>query len=118
MKFVIDEQLPYKLALWLQAKGYDAIHADNLPHKKGKLSDVSICKYADSHNRIVITKDEDFWKRYLLMQEPKKLIYLTTGNIKNADLLQLFEQNLQTILHLISQHNVIKFNRNGFNIHF
>ena len=27
MTFIIDEQLPYKLAVWLRKKGYGAIHA-------------------------------------------------------------------------------------------
>jgi predicted nuclease of predicted toxin-antitoxin system len=118
MKFIIDEQLPQKLALWFHSKGYDAVHADDLPHVSGKLTDVSICKIADKENCVVITKDEDFWKRYLLMKQPKKLLFLTTGNIKNAELLSLFESNLTTLLQLISQNNVVEFNRNGFVIHF
>ena len=38
MKFVVDEQLPQRLATWLTAKGYDAIHADDVPHTSGRLS--------------------------------------------------------------------------------
>ena len=59
MKFIVDEQLPQKLATWLVSKGHDAIHADDVPHKEGRLSDVAICKFADAHSRVVITKDED-----------------------------------------------------------
>ena len=54
MKFLIDEQLPQKLASWLNGKGFDAIHADDVPHTAGKLTDIAICKFADEHNRIVI----------------------------------------------------------------
>ena len=28
MKFIVDEQLPLRLAVWLREKGYDAIHAE------------------------------------------------------------------------------------------
>ena len=118
MKFVIDEQLPRKLAFWLHEKGFDSIHADDIPHTAGKLTDVAICKFADTHNRIVITKDEDFWKRYLMMKQPQKLIYLTTGNIKNSDLIQLFDSNIHLLLEYISKHNVIEFNQNGLLVHF
>ena len=118
MKFIVDEQLPQKLATWLVSKGHDAIHADDVPHEAGRLSDVAICKFADAHNRVVITKDEDFWQRYLMVHEPKKLIYVTTGNIKNADLLRLFDNNLQLLLELIAIHNVIEISQSELNIHF
>ncbi len=118
MKFLVDEQLPFQLASWLKSNGYDAIHASDLPHVLGRLTDTTICQIADAQKRIVITKDEDFWKTYLLMQQPEKLIYITTGNIKNADLIDLFRPNLLKLLELISENNVIEFNRNGFIVHF
>ena len=62
--------------------------------------------------------DEDFWKRYVMMKEPQKLIYLTTGNIKNTDLLQLFEANIHLLLQYIAHHNVIEFNQRGLLVHF
>ena len=118
MKFIVDEQLPQRLAIWLREKGYDAIHADDIPHTDGRLTDVAICKFADVHNRVVITKDEDFWQRYLMMNEPKKLIYVTTGNIKNADLIQLFDRNIQLLVLHITSHNVIEINQRGMVIRF
>ena len=118
MKFIIDEQLPRRLATWLKLKGYDAIHADDVPHTAGSLSDVAICKFADANNRIVITKDEDFWQRYLILHQPQKLIYVTTGNIKNADLIQLFENNIHLLLLHIATHNVIELSQRGMVIHF
>ncbi len=118
MKFVIDEQLPQRLAAWLKTKGFDAVHANDVPHTAGKLTDIAICKFADEHNLIVITKDEDFWQRYLLMKEPQKLIYITTGNIKNTDLIRLFDLNIQLLLTHIESHNVIEINQNGLFIHF
>ena len=118
MKFVVDEQLPQKLATWFVAKGYDAIHADTIPHTAGRLTDVAICKFADANARVVITKDEDFWQRYLMVKEPQKLIYVTTGNIKNTDLLQLFENNIHLLLRHITHHNVIELNQKGMIAHF
>ena len=48
----------------------------------------------------------------------EQLIYLTTGNIKNSDLLQLFEANIQLLLQYITNHNVIEFNQRGLLVHF
>jgi predicted nuclease of predicted toxin-antitoxin system len=118
MTFIVDEQLPHKLAKWLREMGYDAIHADDIPHTAGKLTDVAICKFADIHNRVVITKDEDFWQRYLIIKEPKKLIYVTTGNIKNIDLILLFDRNIHLLLAEITSHNVVEINQDGIIIRF
>jgi predicted nuclease of predicted toxin-antitoxin system len=48
MKFIVDEQLPFQLASWLKSKRYGAIHASDLPHVLGKLTDTSICQIADA----------------------------------------------------------------------
>jgi predicted nuclease of predicted toxin-antitoxin system len=118
MKFIVDEQLPQRLAAWLREKGYDAIHADDIPHTAGRLTDVAICKFADKHDRVVITKDEDFWQRYLMIREPKKLIYVTTGNIKNGNLIQLFDNNIHLLVLHITSHSVIEINQRGMVIRF
>lgn len=34
MKFFIDANLPYKLAILLKEKGFDVIHTDHLPEKE------------------------------------------------------------------------------------
>nr|WP_177225850.1 DUF5615 family PIN-like protein [Arsenicibacter rosenii] len=49
MKFIIDEQLPFLLAEWLQSKGYDAIHVSSLS-TGNQISDSFIFKYAGKTN--------------------------------------------------------------------
>jgi len=34
MKFIIDAQLPYGVALFLREHGFDAIHTNDLPDKE------------------------------------------------------------------------------------
>ena len=60
---------------------------------------------------MVITKDIDFLDHYIIKQEPYKLIYMTTSNIKNNELLSLFEKYFDQILELLHEYNVIEFNR-------
>ncbi|EMM76347.1 toxin-antitoxin system, toxin component, PIN domain protein [Leptospira santarosai str. 2000030832] len=43
-------------------------------------------------------EDSDFLDSYLLRNEPKKLLSVTTGNIRNKDLILLFDQLMNTIL--------------------
>ena len=34
IKFIVDAQLPYSLALMLKTKGFDVVHTDDLPNKE------------------------------------------------------------------------------------
>ena len=56
MKFLVDAQLPYGVALFLRDMGFDALHTNDLPDKE-RTSDSQIRSITISDNRIVITKD-------------------------------------------------------------
>jgi predicted nuclease of predicted toxin-antitoxin system len=96
MKFLVDAQLPYRLAKFLKAKGYDAIHTDDMPGKE-RTSDSEIRSEAKADQRFVISKDKDFYNSHLLNKEPAKLLLVSTGNIVNLELLALFEANWDEI---------------------
>ena len=109
MKFLIDAELPYKLREWLITKGYDVIHTRDLP-KANKTEDAKIIRIADDENRIVVSKDSDFLKQYILNGKPQKLLLITTGNINNKDLHNLFEKNFETPTALFHSHCVVEIN--------
>ena len=62
MKFIVDAHLPKKLSYFLQEKGYDSIHTLDLPNKNAS-SDLEINNLSLKENRIVISKDSDFYNR-------------------------------------------------------
>ena len=107
MKFVIDAQLPYSLCTLLKWKGFDCIHTDELPGKE-RTRDEEIKQIALSENRIVITKDSDFLDSHLLNGIPPKLLMVTTGNIVNKKLLEIFEKNISDILVHFGKYNLIE----------
>lgn len=76
--------------------GHDAIHTLDLPDRNAT-KDREISVVADRDGRVVITKDSDFRDSHLLRGTPRRLLRVTTGNIKNADLVALFERNLTAI---------------------
>ena len=117
MNFLVDEQLPGSLVNWLIQEGYDAIHATSLGTGV-KISDADISKESVRQKRIVISKDVDFFNRFLIKKEPWKLLYLTTGNISNHDLLSLFQSNLHQILQLFQNADVVEMNRQNLLIRF
>ncbi|MEM7531801.1 MAG: DUF5615 family PIN-like protein [Chloroflexota bacterium] len=116
MKFLVDAQLPKKLAYFLKDEGYDAIHTRDLPLGNGTpdsvINDISL-----SEQRIVITKDSDFRDSYLLSNRPYKLLLISTGNIKNSDLMKLFEQNLEPIINALEVYGYVELDRLNLTIH-
>ena len=107
MKFLVDAQLPTKLAEHLSKKGFDVKHVIELP-LKDSTSDHEISRIADLEDRIVITKDEDFVNGFVLRKIPKKLLYVSTGNIDNKTLLSLFDKNLLALINNLEKHDFVE----------
>jgi predicted nuclease of predicted toxin-antitoxin system len=117
MKFLVDEQLPGSLVNFLISAGFDTIHATSLGTGV-KISDADVSNESMQQQRIVISKDVDFFNRFLIKKEPWKLLYLTTGNISKRDLLSLFQSNLHQILQLFQNADVVEMNRQNLLIRF
>ncbi|MBX7211373.1 MAG: DUF5615 family PIN-like protein [Verrucomicrobiaceae bacterium] len=116
MKFVVDAQLPRRLAVEINALGDDAIHTLDLP-AKNRTSDASIIEVALAEARVVVTKDSDFVDSFLLRGEPEKLLFITTGNITNNDLIHLLRANWQPILSMLSQGDFVELSRTALTLH-
>lgn len=116
MKFLVDAQLPPLLAVWLAEKGFDTLHTNDLPDREGT-EDHYISEIADKENRIVITKDSDFYDSHLLQRKPAKLLLITTGNLKNRQLLDLFRRNSPEIIRLFSSYNLIELTNDEIIVH-
>ena len=96
MKFIVDAQLPLRLAQALAKEGHDAIHTLNLPEKNNS-TDSTIAELADSERRVVISKDADFVSSHMVLGTPKYLLQISTGNMPNALLLPLVLRSLEKI---------------------
>ncbi|MCK4665004.1 MAG: DUF5615 family PIN-like protein [Bacteroidales bacterium] len=111
MKFIIDAQLPFGLARFLNKKGFDIIHTDDLPNKE-RTTDNEIREIPIKENRIVITKDFVFLDSYYINNIPPKLFLITTGNIKNKDLFKLIEKYFDKIIEMFKEYNLIELDNN------
>jgi predicted nuclease of predicted toxin-antitoxin system len=96
VKFLIDAQLPRKLATALASGGHEVVHTLWLP-EKNRSPDSYIRRLADSEGRVVVTKDADFVTSHLLLGSPAKLLQITTGNLPNPELCKLILENLPKI---------------------
>ena len=116
MKFLVDAQLPKSLSDFIMQKGYDSIHTLELA-AKNQTTDHEINKIALNQNRIVITKDNDFLESFILRSEPPKLLLITTGNIPNNQLLDLFNKNFSIIIEKISANSLVEISRTNIIVH-
>jgi predicted nuclease of predicted toxin-antitoxin system len=116
MRFHVDAHLPRRLAQWLQGLEHEARHRLDLPMgnrtRDTEINDISLREQA-----IVVTKDADFVNSFTVHRLPYKLLLVSTGNIKNADLDALFRQNIDDIVAAFGSHDFIELTRTMLIIH-
>ena len=80
----IDAQLPPALVGWLATLGEHAVHVVEL----GLLAaaDQTIFDAARGADAIVVTKDEDFVRLLEKHGPPPRVVWITVGNVRNAQL--------------------------------
>jgi predicted nuclease of predicted toxin-antitoxin system len=96
VRFLVDAQLPPRLAIQLIDAGHDVVHSMELPDGN-RTSDVELATIADREDRIMVTKDRDFEVSHLLGSPPGKLLLVTTGNVANSALLELFASAMDDV---------------------
>ncbi len=94
MKLLCDVHIPYRLVKFLNNRSITAIHVNRIL-AKWHTKDSEICRYADKHDYIVISKDTDFRNSHFLRHTPRKLIHVALGNIANSELIKIFDKNLE-----------------------
>ena len=116
MKFLVDAQLPRRLANRLRECGHDAIHTLELP-AGNRTPDADVTGNADREGRVVVTKDADFVNSFLVSHQPRKLLLVSTGNISNVDLEALLIPNLNGIVAALEAHDFIELTRTAVIVH-
>src|SRR5437667_3584377 len=110
MKFLVDAHLPRRLCAVLVQHGHDAVHTVELPAKNATKDQV-IDQTSLDDQRVVISKDTDFFYSHVLHGRPWKLLLVRTGNISMRDLCALFEHNLPTIEAALQSHTLVEIDR-------
>ena len=116
MRFLVDAQLPKLLAEELRKQGHYAIHTRDLPGEN-HTSDAEISKIADLEDMIVVSKDSDFVISHLLHNKPGKILIVSTGNIPNPELLDLFRKNLDIIKQSFQDGCYVELSRSYLFVH-
>ncbi len=116
MKFLVDAQLPRRLARELAASGHDAVHISDFP-AANRTPDKEIVALAIRENRVVVTKDNDFVTSFLLHGLPPKLLLISTGNISNDDLSKLLASNFSALEKAFSNYDFVELSALTITIH-
>lgn len=107
MRFLVDAQLPARLARLLNELGYDAIHTSELP-RANWTPDAEIAAIADAEDRAVVSKDRDFRYSHFLEHSPRQLLLVRTGNVSNDQLLAVFEKNLEQVVAAFDEGSLVE----------
>jgi len=85
----------------ITAQGHQAEHVQHLDMKEA--DDTTIWHYALENDAIVITKDDDFAKRFRQSKIAPSVVWLRIGNTSRKALLEWFEPLLPKVVALIEE---------------
>lgn len=68
-------------------------------------------------SRVVVTRDADFRHSHTVSKTPRKSLVVATGNIRNDDLLALFEQRLAEIVTAFASTVFVELHRDVLVVH-
>ena len=115
MRFLVDAHLPPAICALLKSQGHDAIHTRQLP-AQNQTPNRTINDLSASDQRVVISKDTDFYYSHLLLQRPYKLLLVRAGNLRTRDLKALFEAHLGEITRALETNSLVELDRSSVRI--
>jgi predicted nuclease of predicted toxin-antitoxin system len=89
VNWLLDAQLPRRLAHRLRAEGEDVLQTLDLPDGN-RTTDLALLALAARVDRILVSKDADFAVSFRLHGQPRRLLLVATGNIANRPLEALY----------------------------
>ncbi len=117
MKFLVDAQLPRRLASFLEGAGHDATHTLDLP-EGNRTPDEVIQEISRRERAVLITKDRGFIPHLVLEAGAYKLLLVSTGNISNDKLLSLFASHLENLASVLENHDFVELTRERLILHW
>jgi predicted nuclease of predicted toxin-antitoxin system len=112
VKFLVDAHLPRRLCAILVQHGHDATHTLDLP-TGNKTKDSIINQISVLEQRVVVSKDSDFFYSHVLQGRPWRLVLIKTGNISSQDICVLLERHLPAIETVLQTHTLVEIDRSS-----
>jgi predicted nuclease of predicted toxin-antitoxin system len=83
---------------------------------QNRTKDSAINEISIHEQRIVISKDTDFYHSHLLQGRPWRLVLVRIGNIGSRDLIALFRRHLPVLVASLEENTFIELYREGVRI--
>jgi predicted nuclease of predicted toxin-antitoxin system len=99
MKFLIDNQLPRRLVVYLRSRGHECRHV--IDQALDEASDLELWTRAGREDWVVVAKDEDFFFLANRPGDTGKLVWVRLGNCRNSALVEAFDRSLEGIVAAI-----------------
>ncbi|HEY9723031.1 MAG TPA: DUF5615 family PIN-like protein [Oscillatoriaceae cyanobacterium] len=116
IRWLVDAQLPARLAQRLREAGHDAIHTSELPLGNAT-PDREINRLSIEQQRIVITKDADFVDTFLRRGQPYKLLVISAGNLRNQELFEIVDKYLAQLVESFAASSYVELKRHLLVLH-
>jgi predicted nuclease of predicted toxin-antitoxin system len=96
MKLLLDQNISRKLVKQLEDIYPGSQHITSIMSENS--DDREIWLYAKQNGFTIVTKDDDFEQRSILLGHPPKVIWIRLGNCKTADVAALLQRSERAIL--------------------
>lgn len=113
MKFIIDAHLPKSIAAFFNE--HDVIHTSEL-QEGNRTKDKLISSLSVIEDRILITKDNDFYYSFVAAHKPVKLVLVKLGNMRLKELKDYFNRNAASIIELLKQHSFLILDKENIRV--
>lgn len=109
-RFLVDVNLP-KYFHYFNHESF--IHVTDID---SALTDQEIWNYALRHNLVVLTKDTDFYNRFISSKVSPKIVYFQLGNQTLRELHIYFQNNWDSIINALKHATLIVATKNEIQI--
>ena len=101
----------------LRDAGHGAVHTKDLPNEN-RTTDNEIIELSLRDKYAFITKDQDLVDSMTPKCEPHKLLLISTGNISNTDLENLFVPNITAVATAFQTSDFVELSRTAVTVHW
>ena len=91
MTLLFDQNLSPKLVAALASEFPGSVHLRHLLMREAQ--DDAVWDFARANGHCIVTKDEDFRHRSLVLGHPPKVVWLTLGNCSTGEILALLKKH-------------------------
>jgi len=108
--FLVDVNLP---------KWFSFFNKENFSHIvdiNSRMTDDEIWEYAIEHNKVILTKDTDFYSKSISSIIKPKVIFFQLGNMTLVELHNYFELYWSTIISHLTEADLIIARRHQINV--